>query len=510
MLSRVILKDRHTARLRWEKAGLACLSLLMAAAALAFPSPEPQDSAKSPFPDVMAEVVTLANGEVLILNLPPATPLPELNTKAVVSERSDLIGRLRKGFAMSESGEPRVLMHQRWLVGKQQYVDRIMSRAGRFMHLAVSEAEKRGLPTELALLPVIESAYDPAATSRSQAAGLWQFIPDTGKLHGLRQNWFYDGRRDPVESTRAAYDYLSQLYRTFGDWSLVLASYNAGPGTVSRAMKRNAAMGLPTDYWSLRLPAETQAYVPRFLAVVALFKAPERFAVNLPEVPDRPFFRTIELNDQISLADAADLTGLSPAMLRSLNPALRRDATDPKGPHRLHLPASLDIALENRLLQRRGGTPVLVAAMDTDPVLDLSHAERVSQGSDSINPGRHVVARGDTWYSVARRHNLSVPALQAANPQSDAVLSVGAELRIPDVRRVEAPVTVIPVSSMDERRIEVRRTVRRGETLDSIRRQYQVTLAELRAWNGDLQTLKVGQTLVLRVLPSLLDDNKSL
>lgn len=411
---------------------------------------------------------------------------------------------------MTESREPRVLLHQRWLVGKQQYVDRIMTRASRFMHLAVTEAEKRGLPTELALLPVIESAYDPSATSRSQAAGLWQFIPDTGRLHGLRQDWFYDGRRDPVESTRAAYDYLSQLYKTFGDWSLVLASYNAGPGAVSRAMKRNAAMGLPTDYWSLRLPAETQAYVPRFLAVVAMFKAPERFAVTLPEVPDRPFFRTVELQDQISIADAADLTGLSTMVLRSLNPALRRDATDPRGPHRLHLPSTLDIALENRLLQRRGGRSLQVANLDMDPVLELAHAERVSFSNDSVNPTRHVVARGETWYSVARRHNLSVPALQAANPQSDAILSMGAELRIPEGRRMEPPLSVIPVSSRDERRLEVRRIVRAGETLDSIKRQYQVSLAELRAWNGDLQTLRPGQTLILRVLPSLLDDNKPL
>lgn len=466
--------------------------------------------------DTIAETVTLSNGEVLVLNL-PASPALTPRARSEHGDDSNLLMRMRDRFTLDIPRESRVQTHEQWLTGKQQYLDRVMSRASRFIYGAVQEAERRGLPAELALLPVIESAYDPTATSRSQAAGLWQFIPDTGRLYGLQQTWYYDGRRDPVESTRAAFDYLSQLYNTFHDWALVLASYNAGPGTVSRAIKRNAAAGLPTDYWSLRLPAETMAYVPRFLAVVSMFRDPERFGVTLPHIPNRPYFRSVEISGAMTLNDAAALTGLSPATLRELNPALRRDSLEPAG-GRLHVPATLDVALESRLSQRKGGTPVLVAeqtepsapviqtvAMVTPP--DSAEITRVATSAGFEN--RYEIRRGDTWYALARRFGMSVAALQAANPNSGSSLSPGQSLQVPQVQRSEAEGTVIAVASpVSDQRIELRRAVRKGDTLDSLRRQYNVTLAELRAWNGDLQRLKVGQVLILRVLPSML--NKSL
>lgn len=467
--------------------------------------------------DTIAETVTLSNGEVLVLNL-PASPVQPSRARPDHGDDSNLLMRMRDRFTLEIPRESRVQTHEQWLTGKQQYLDRVMSRASRFLYGAVQEAERRGLPAELALLPVIESAYDPTATSRSQAAGLWQFIPDTGRLYGLQQTWYYDGRRDPVESTRAAFDYLSQLHDTFRDWALVLASYNAGPGTVSRAIKRNAAAGLPTDYWSLRLPAETMAYVPRFLAVVSMFRDPERFGVRLPHIPNRPYFRSVNISGAMTLNDAATLTGLSPAALRELNPALRRDSLEPAG-GRLHVPATLDIALESRLTQRSGGTPILVAdqadalpapVLQTVAMAAPADAAEATRGATSARlDERYEVRRGDTWYALARRFGLSVAALQAANPGTGSSLNPGQSLQVPQSARVEAEGAVIAVSSqVSDQRIELRRAVRKGDTLDSLRRQYNVTLAELRAWNGDLQRLKVGQVLTLRVLPSML--NKSL
>lgn len=521
-----------TVRWRWLALPLALCATVVSAAdkaqapATESAAPHLRNDAAS---ESIAETVTLSNGEVLVLNLPVVVPAASQTATAAVAPRprvehsdDDLINRMRNGFTLDIPREDRVQTHQQWLAGKQQYVDRVMARASRSLYVAVSEAERRGLPVELALLPVIESAYDPMALSRSQAAGLWQFIPDTARLHGLRQTWYYDGRRDPVESTRAAFDYLSKLYESFHDWSLVLASYNAGPGTVSRAIKRNLAAGLPTDYWSLRLPAETMAYVPRFLAVVSLFREPERFGVTLPSIPNRPYFRSVDIDGAMTLNDAAELTGLSPAQLRELNPGLRRDSTDPaSSSNRLHVPATLDIALENRLTRRGSGTPVLMAEQPEVVATTAPVIQAVAAAAPEVAPeitrvatingfeNRYEVQRGDTWFSLSRKFGMSVTALQAANPNA-GVLSLGESLQVPLVRRVESEGAVIAVAAPnnDQQRIELKRVVRHGDTLDSLRRQYNVTLAELRAWNGDLQRLKVGQVLILRVLPSLL--NKSL
>ncbi len=477
-----------------------------ATAAAVAPAPVENPWAAHPDP-VLTTTVSLSNGTVISLDNPE---LRRASRPPAGNNADDLIERLRNGFAMPANDNSRVQQHMLWLTGKQAYVDRVLDRASRFMFLAVAEAERRNLPTELALLPVIESAYDPMATSRSQAAGLWQFIPDTGRLFGLRQSWWYDGRRDPMESTRAAYDYLSQLYATFGSWELVLASYNAGPGTVSRAMKRNAAAGLPTDYWSLKLPAETMGYVPRFLAVVALFRDPAGFRVSLPNLPNRPYFRTITAQNALNLNDIAEVTGLSPDVLRALNPGLRRDGMDPEGPLHVHVPATLDVARENQVAQMSGGTPVRVATADgsSQPVpaagMTLAIPVAMRQASDS---GRHRVQAKETWYSIARAYNTTPSVLSAANQAGlSTPLEIGRELIIPNsiAATASAPQVIHVSSFQNDGRVEIRRRILPGESLESIRRQYQVSLAELRAWNGDIQAIKAGQILLLRILPDML------
>lgn len=480
---------------------LTLLGLLPATAALA----------------VQTETVTLANGEVISLTRPDVRP-PIVSANSVDPTRSDnLIQRLRSGFMLTPTSHPRLTQGRQWLKGKQEYVDRLLSRASRYLYVSVTEAERRHLPTELALLPVIESSYDPMALSRSQAAGLWQFIPDTGRLYGLRQNFYYDARRDPTESTQAAYDYLARLYDTFQDWHLVLAAYNAGPGTVSRAIKRNAALGLPTDYWSLNLPAETMSYVPRFLAVVEMFRDPDSYGVALNSIPNQPVYRTINTDGPMTLADIATITGIEKQVLRDLNPGLRRDLIDPTGPHQVHVPAGLDALVESQLNPRTG--PVMIAASES-PILAPDASKIVPVVADASQTIRaasrstsYRVRQGDTWFSIARQLQVPVADLLAANGSNRADnLAAGRDLHLPTAAASSAPqvtdasteVIQVVASTSADHRVEVKRRIIDGDTLTSISRQYQVTLAELRAWNGDLQTLSPGQILTLRVLPSLL------
>ncbi len=465
--------------------------------------------------DTTAETVTLSNGQVIVVNLADSVESPASRGN---DSSNDLIIRLRNGFSLNtEQNEERLLRQKQLLIGKQAYIDRVLNRAQRNLYLSVSEAERRQLPTELALLPVIESAYDPMALSRSQAAGLWQFIPDTGRLYGLEQSWYYDARRDPIASTQAAYDYLSKLNSIFNSWELALAAYNAGPGTVSRAIKRNQALGLATDYWSLKLPAETMAYVPRFLAVAALFKSPDNFNVRITAIPNRPHYRTVSTPGPMTLNEVADLTGLSPQLIRELNPALRRDSNAPHGPYQWHLPASLDVALENQLMQSAGTGRVVVAKAGDTRATDNFIAAAYKPAKDVVNamPGalntestRYLVQAGDTWSSIARQFGLSTSTVLSANfSQHTDTLSIGRELSLPTIRRMNVAGTeLITISEpASDTRIELRRRVVKGDTLASLARQYQVTLAELRAWNGSIQSLQIGQELVLRVLPGVLN-----
>lgn len=272
------------------------------------------------------------------------------DNKLMIMRYGDVWRRIRAGFKMDLNvSNSRVEAQRSWFVTRQPYIDRLSARASRYIYYTVAEAERRGIPTELALLPVIESSYDPAATSNAAAAGLWQFIPSTGTIYGLRQNSLYDGRRDVVESTRAAYEFLTSLYNQFGSWELALAAYNAGPGRIQQAINRNRAAGLPTDYWSLRLPTETMNYVPRFIAVAQIVKQPDLYGVNFPSIANRPHFREVPLPGAIDLNMAASIAGLSFQELYELNPGHRSTYTDPMSPPRLLIPAALTTQVDDRL-----------------------------------------------------------------------------------------------------------------------------------------------------------------
>ncbi len=289
--------------------------------------------------------------------------------KLAIQQYGDLWNRLRAGYRMN-GGQPiynqRIEGQKSWFTSRQDYLNRLTARASRYIYHTVREAERRNIPTELALLPVIESSYDPSGTSSAAAAGLWQFIPSTGRIYGLNQSGTYDGRRDVIESTRAAYDFLTALHNQFGSWELALAAYNAGPGRIQKAIDANAARGLPTDYWSLRLPTETMNYVPRFLAVAEIVAKPEQYGVYLPAIANRQHFRSVPVNYGVSLAEVAQLTGVSYDELERLNTALTSGRVDASGPQRVIIPNDVSLNADAKLSTLRGnGTGNVLASNNT-------------------------------------------------------------------------------------------------------------------------------------------------
>ncbi|MEE4163174.1 MAG: transglycosylase SLT domain-containing protein, partial [Woeseiaceae bacterium] len=271
--------------------------------------------------------------------LGPAATLGPIELLPPVVDTSDLVNVLRENFALEYADNHRIEAERNWFARHPDYLARVLTRSQRYMPHIVAELERRGLPIELALLPIVESAYDPFAYSHGRAAGLWQMIPGTARRFGIKQNWWYDGRRDVVDSTRAALDYLEYLYDLQdGDWLNAIASYNSGEGNVLRARRKNRNAGKPEDFWNLKLPRETSMYVPKLLALVDIVRDPAAFGLDLPAVPNEPQFVVADIGSQLDLALAAELAGVDVDTVYAYNPGYNRWSTDPQGPHRLVLP----------------------------------------------------------------------------------------------------------------------------------------------------------------------------
>jgi len=386
----------------------------------------------------------------------------------------DVWSRMRAGFAMKPLEGNLVAVHERWFASNPQYMARMTERARIYLHHIVQEVERRGLPTELALLPAIESAYQPYAYSRARAVGLWQFMAPTGRLYGLRMNWWYDGRRDVEAATQAALDYLEKLYNEFdGDWHLALAAYNAGEGKVGRMMQYNRARGKPTDYQSLKLKRETINYVPKFQAMVNIVANPEKYGVVLADIPNKPYFSKVQVGSQVDLGVVAKLTSLSLDELQVMNPGFTRWATDPDGPHTLLVPVDKHDEV-------------------VEALSNLSDAERIQYRA-------HQVERGETLSEISRRYGVSVEAIRSTNRMTSNLLRTNQSLLIPVSTRTLPPVNPVKVTatSVTAERQPLFHVVRSGDTLSAIARRYGVLVKQLADWNllhtDDI--LRLGQRL---------------
>ncbi len=392
------------------------------------------------------------------------TQKPPVHSKpAVAPENKSIWPRIRRGMQLVHHSHPRLDEQLEWYASNQSYTDRILARGNPYLFHIVNQLEQRQMPLELALLPVVESAFDPFAYSHSQAAGLWQFMPRTGQRFGLKKNWWYDGRKDPVASTAAAIDYLSYLHRFFdGDWLLALAAYNSGEGNVSRAIKQNRKLGKPTDFWSLKLPRETHAYVPQLLAVAAIIREPEKFNTTLPQIANRPYFDKVELREQADLARLAKLAEIDKEEIHKLNAGYNRWVTDPDGIHPIFLP---------------------VGAIDT-----FNRNLATAPKSDWVAVKEYVVKKGDSLYTIARHHGVSVNQLKQTNLLKGNTLQIGQRLQLPGASAISQPVG---------KNKNTRYVVASGDSLWRIARKHNVSVSDLAKWNQiDVSTpLKPGQTL---------------
>jgi membrane-bound lytic murein transglycosylase D len=437
--------------------------VLLTLAGCATTSPETAKKAPEPTPARAASAagdlnVTSPSATALFESDKPAETKPD----AAKNDSSDIWARLRKGFTMKPLDSPQVDREIQWFVNNPEYMQRMMERARLYLYYIADEVEKRDMPMEIALLPAIESAYKPHAYSRARAVGLWQFMPRTGKLYGLKANWWYDGRRDVQASTQAALDYLEKLYNDFdGDWHLALAAYNAGEGKIGRMMKYNERKGKSTDYQYLKLKRETQHYVPKLMAMVRIVADPDKYGVKLASIPNEPYFARVETGSQIDLGVVAKLVDMPVDDLHDINPGYTRWATDPNGPHQLLVPADKKDAL--------------IAGLS-----NLPEEERVQWL-------HHVVKRGDNLHEIARHYGVTVPVVRTANNLRSNLLRSGQDLLIPISARPLKPEvirTAYRASTSGAARGEpVIHRVRRGDTLSSIARRYNVVVGQLAKWN---------------------------
>lgn len=512
----------------------------------------PSDSSNRPLPDALAasgRVLTLAILSMLAgcqstaMQAPgsaqtaPNTSLASpaqtlwLMEKPARQAHRDLWDRVRDGFKLQEylDSNPRIEQQRLVFASRPNSIEMAAERGAPYIHYIVEQLEERNMPLELALLPVIESSYNPFAYSPAQAVGLWQFIPSTGRHFNLQQTRWYDGRRDITASTTAALRYLTYLHGLFNDdWLLALAAYNAGEGTVSRAIERNQKLGLPTDYWNLPLPKETRDYVPKLLALSQLIQAPETYGINLSPIANEPYFEVVALKHQMDLARVAALVELDENEIYQLNPAFTRRITL-DGPQQLLIPtakaemlaANLALMKPQELVNwqeyqvRPGDTLGAIAnrhRLSVNVIRDINRLEgdhlrigqllSIPQSADSGSsrellhavarsqptPRSYRVRKGDNLWDIAKAQNVRVHELQRWNKLSGSSLKVGQALFLQGPAPEKATAKAAPTYYK----------VKKGDSLYQIAKRFNVGIDHLRSWNPtDSSMLQPGQTLTL-------------
>ena len=425
------------------------------------------------------QIISTASADA-VPSLTLISPVAGIEFESTPAGPDDVLGKMRSGFDLTYIDNNRTEAEKKWFVRHPDYLDRVFTRAQRYLPYIVAELERRGMPLELALLPIVESAYDPFAYSHGRAAGLWQMIPGTAKRFGIKQTWWYDGRRDVVDSTRAALDYLEYLHKfNNGDWLNAIASYNSGEGNVRRAVRRNNSAKKPIDFWNLKLPRETSMYVPKLLALVEIVADPAKYNLTLPVVIDEPQFMITDIGGQLDLALAAELAGVDVDTVYQYNPGYNRWSTDPSGPHSLVMP--IDVA------------EAFAVALDEVPT------------SERVRWTRHKVKNGEAISQIAEKYNTTVSTIRSANNLKGNTIRAGHHLMIPVATKPlssyskSADARLAKTQNRTRSGNKVEHIVRSGESFWTISQRYKVTTRQLSAWNGmaPRDTLSIGKKLVV-------------
>jgi len=406
--------------------------------------------------------------------LAAASSLPRVDRTAA---KDDVWQRIRDGFAMPDLAGPLVAEKTAWYLARPDYLKRVFERSRRYLYHIVDEIEKRGLPTELALLPMVESSFNPMAYSRAHASGLWQFIPGTGKRYDLAQNWWYDGRRDIVASTSAALDYLKDVYEMNGDWHLALASYNWGENAVARAVEKNRREGKPTDFYSLNMPAETRHYVPKLQALKNIVANPALFGIDLDPIPNQPYFASVTKTRDIDVRLAAKLAEMPVEEFIALNPGFSRPVI------------------------RADMTPRIVLPADR---VDVFHENLTKYDDKSLVSWKtYQPVKGDSLEGIAKRHGVSLAQLKEVNGITPRARGMPALMVVPTGSSIDGardqgrlPIMYAPPIPLPGPRTFVH-TVKAGETLPGIAARYRVSADDLRRWNN-VGRLTAGQRLMVQ------------
>jgi len=414
----------------------------------------------------------------------PLRPITAANASsqevASLSTPADLWDRIRRGFAMPDLQHELVQDREQWYASRPDYMQRMTERSSKYLFHIVEELERRGMPTELALLPYIESAFNPQAVSSAKAAGMWQFMPATGSYFDLKQNAFRDDRRDVLASTRAALDYLQKLYGMFGDWHLALAAYNWGEGSVGRAIARNQKQGLGTSYTDLNMPAETRMYVPKLQAVKNIVANPEAFKTELPVIENHPYFQTVDITHDIDVALAASLAGIREADFRALNPSFHKPVILAAGTPQILLPWDNAKVFQRNLEAHKEGQYASWTVWPVPTTMTVAEAARRTDMSESdlrsVNniPPRMMIKAGSA---------LIVPRSATTRQDVSSHLADNGQVAL-------APEIVT-------RRTSVR--AGKGETVATLARRYKVSAANVADWN-DVKlnaAFKAGQQVVM-------------
>lgn len=506
------------AAIRWKRSGLALLVLLFSRPALATDT------------GALAQALEWSGD---------SAAAPETETGAEASREQDVWQRIRNGFRIGEDHRnPLVAVHESWFAARPGNVRRLAERSRPYLYHIVEELDQRAMPMEIALLPMIESAFNPAAQSPSAASGIWQFIPSTGRHYGLKQDNWYDGRRDFTAATNAALDYLGKLYLDFGDWQLALAAYNCGEGCVARAIQKNVQEGRPTDYASLSLPSETRHYVPKLLALKNLIREPERYGIAIDPLPNQRYFNQVAVHASMDIHSAARLANMSSDEFIALNAAFPRKLIRSDTPVNLLVPVDKTDKFQRNLetgswdtwqpyAAKKGERPEAIAkrfevslerleehnqlqtkngklARAQTILVPVKGRGAVGKAIPGSGPSHHAVQTGDTLYGVARRYGLNIAQLNEANPKLDANLKPGQLILLPltTLAVLETDVSQpISLKIGHSRRLQTARyTVKRGDTLLAIAQRFGVGLADIRAWNPAFKKstkIRVGQTVIV-------------